>query len=127
MDEEGDVPPGIVITGPAFRLHVTGADNCGNVADKECIERCPEPRGCISAITLRNSRGDEKTLYWYEFSGPKVSFEVGGETGQFTVSCSECLEVGDESGTLTVTCIQAGERLEKKCKVPEGRFSGPCP
>jgi alpha-tubulin suppressor-like RCC1 family protein len=117
----------LTITGPAFKLAVTGMDVCTNKSLMEGIMRCPNPEGCIDAITLRNSKGDEKTFYWYEFSGGKTLFDVGGETGVFKVDCSKCLKVGDVSGTLTITCIQAGEKMTKKCKLPEGSLSTPCP
>lgn len=125
VDEASDVV--LEITGPAMRLIVTGEDVCFNRSRTECIYRCPEPEGCIDAITLKNSAGEQKTFYWYEFTGPDMIFDVGGETGKFHVSCSKCLRVGDVSGTLTITCIQGGSKLEKKCKVPGGTFSAPCP
>jgi hypothetical protein len=78
-------------------------------------------------MTLRNTKGKEKTFYWYEFTGKKTEFEVGGEHGEFTTDCSECVQVGDLSGQLTVTCIYGGEKLAKKCKVPEDTFASPCP
>jgi hypothetical protein len=127
-DEASDVTDFTVeITGPAMRLIVIGEDACFNRAQTECIYRCPDPDGCIDAITLQNSAGEQKTFYWYEFTGADMVFDVGGETGKFHVSCSKCLHVGDISGTLTITCIQAGPKLEKKCKVPEGTYSAPCP
>jgi hypothetical protein len=128
-DEDGDEVSDVAveITGPAMRLLVTGEDACLNKSQTECIYRCPDPEGCIDAITLQNSAGEQKTFYWYEFTGPDMIFEVGGETGKFHVSCSKCLRVGDVSGTLTITCIQGGPKLEKKCKVPEGTYSAPCP
>jgi hypothetical protein len=125
VDEASDVA--VEIKGPAMRLLVTGEDACLNNSRTECIYRCPDPEGCIDAITLQNSAGEQKTFYWYEFTGPDMIFEVGGEMGEFHVSCSKCLRVGDVSGTLTITCIQGGTKLEKKCKVPEGTYSAPCP
>jgi hypothetical protein len=125
VDEASDAV--LEITGSAMRVLVTGEDVCLNRAQTECIYRCPEPEGCIDAITLRNSAGQEKRFYWYEFTGHDMIFEVGGETGVFHVSCSKCLSVGDVSGTLTITCIQGGRKLAKKCKVPEDTLSAPCP
>lgn len=129
-DEESDGGYAIAVemTGPAFKLAVTGLDVCGNASSGEEIFRCSNPAGCMDALTLRNSRGEEKTFYWYEFSGQKWAvFEVGGEAGWFTVDCSECLEVGDLSGSLTITCIQAGTKMTRKCRLPDGYYSEPCP
>jgi hypothetical protein len=124
-DEGSDIA--FTITGPAIRLLVTGEDNCGNKGGKEVILKCPNPEGCIHEMTLRNSKGEEKTFSWYEFKGDDTTFEVGGESGKFHTSCSKCIHVGDTSGTLTITCIHAGKKLAKKCKVPEDFFSTPCP
>jgi hypothetical protein len=119
-DENTDEGPEIAveITGPAFKLAVKGADACGNRAEMECIQRCPEPTGCINSITLVSRQGDEQTFYWYEFQGHEPVFEVGGQRGEFSISCSKCLHVGDVSGDLTIACINAGEKLARRCRVP---------
>jgi hypothetical protein len=110
-----------------MKLTVTGVDSCGNQSQTEGLVRCPEPSGCISALTLENSKGEQKSFFWWEFSEHRTVFDVGGERGQFTTDCSECVMVGDISGTLQVVCIEAGARLAKKCKVPENTFKTPCP
>jgi hypothetical protein len=128
-DEDSDEAPDgtiIEITGPALRLSVTGADDCGNRAARECVVRCPEPTGCISALTLQNSQGEERTFYFYEFADRETLFEVGTESGSFRTDCSKCLSVGDVGGTLRITCIQGGKKLAGKCKVPDDTFSAPC-
>jgi hypothetical protein len=126
-DPDGPDEPLIVITGPAMRLYVTGVDNCENDSEAEAFEICPEPNGCITALTLQNSVGEEKTFYWFEFDKKATLFEVGGEYGEFRTDCKECVMPGDTSGTLTVTCIQAGRKLARKCNVPDDYFSEPCP
>jgi hypothetical protein len=130
-EESDEVPEGPVvvleITGPAMKLTVTGVDACANESLIEGILRCPEPGGCISAITLENANGERKTFYWWEFSKHETLFDVGGETGEFRTDCSGCVMVGDISGTLRVLCIEAGKKLARKCRVPEDTFSTPCP
>jgi hypothetical protein len=128
-DETSDEGPEIAveITGPAMKLTVTGRDACGNRSQTECFVHCPNPEGCIHAITLKNKQGEEKTFYWYEFGKHMTVFEVGGESGSFETDCSKCLRVGDVSGDLAITCTYGGGKLAKKCKLPEDYFSTPCP
>jgi outer membrane protein assembly factor BamB len=124
-DEAYDVA--VEITGPAFRLTVTGTDNCFNPAETECIQRCLDPKDCIHAMTLKNRAGDEKTFYWYELTGANTQFEVNGQYGTIHTSCSRCLMVGDAYGDLTITCIYAGEKLADECGLPREFFAAPCP
>jgi hypothetical protein len=130
-DETADAGDGsdaaLEITGPAMNLIIAGLDSCRNNAGTECFVRCPNPEGCIDAVTLRNSRGEVKTFYWWEFGKRKTKFDVGGELGTFPTDCSECLKPNDPSAALTITCIEAGKKLANKCKLPEGYFSKPCP
>jgi hypothetical protein len=128
-DEDNDEAYEIAveITGPASKLKVTGSDNCFNTAETECILRCPDPKGCIHAMTLQNTSGDEKTFYWYEFTGSDTQFEVNGQYGVIHTSCSRCLMVGDVYGDLTIKCIYAGEKLADECGLPRDFFSVPCP
>lgn len=126
-DEDADADAVLHLSGPAMILHVTGEDDAGNLAALDVIERCPDPKDCIDAITVTNAMGVAQTFYWYEFTGRMTTFDVGGETGSFPTSCSQCLSVGDVSGSLTVTCVQGGRKLAKKCKVADDAFAAPCP
>jgi len=118
-DEDADqLPPvKLAISGPALKLSITGMDECENTSHLEGVKRCPDPRDCMSALTLQNSQGEEETFYWYDFTGGKTLFEVGGETGEFWTNCSRCLSVGDRSGSLIIASIEAGTKLAKRCRM----------
>lgn len=125
---DGAGSPVVKISGPAIKIVVSAPDDCGNADTGEIIHRCPAPDKGIDAITLVNSVGVSQTFYWYEFGRNVTTFVVGGETAVIPTDSSLCVAVGQQYGTtLTVGCIQAGQKLEQRCRVPRGTLGAPCP
>jgi hypothetical protein len=118
-DEDSDADQGAVIKirGPAMKLYVEGEDNCDNNVETECYHICPDPKKCLTSLTLQNIAGEEEIFYWFQFSKKRTLFEVGGEVGSFDTSCSTCLEIGDTSdtGLLAILAIDPGKRMNAVC------------